>query len=59
MKNREKIKKWAMEIEFDNYGDIKNSVERDIFTNYFNENQKKLDILNDKIDKIPQREDYL
>ena len=51
-----KIKKWAMEMEFENYGvDIKNSAEKEIFTNYFKEKKSKLDILNDKIDKIPQR----
>ena len=53
---QEKIKKWAMEMEFENYGvDIKNSAEKEIFTNYFKEKKSKLDILNDKIDKIPQR----
>ena len=53
---QQRLKKWAMEIEFENYGvDIKNSAERDIFTNYFNEKKSKLDILNEKIDKIPQR----
>ena len=55
-KKQEKIKKWAMEMEFENYGvDIKNSAEKEIFTNYFKEKKSKLDILNDKIDKIPQR----
>ena len=53
---QEKIKKWAMEMEFENYGvDIKNSAEKEIFTNYFKEKKSKLDILNEKIDKIPQR----
>lgn len=51
-----KIKKWAFSQKQDDYGiQLKNSLEKGIFVNYFKEKQKKLNVLNQKIDKIPKR----
>ena len=50
------FKKWVYLQESDNYGiHLKNDLEKQIFSNYFREKKSKLNILNDKIDKLSKR----
>jgi len=52
----EGIKSWSFLSQVDNYGiQLKNDVERQIFSNYFIEKQTKLSVLNSKIDNIGNR----
>merc|ERR1711871_136392 len=55
-RKKEIIKEWAFSEPPDDYGiHLKNNLEKDIFVNYFKEKQKKLDVLNKKIDDLPKR----
>ena len=50
------FKEWVYLQESNNYGiHLKNDLEKQIFSNYFKEKKSKLNILNDKIDKLSKR----
>jgi hypothetical protein len=50
------FKEWVYLQESNNYGvNLKNDLEKQIFSNYFREKKSKLNILNDKIDKLSKR----
>lgn len=52
----EKLFKWAEDASPNDYGiNLKNEVEKKIFSNYFKEKQSKLEVLNVKIDNVKQR----
>jgi len=52
----EKIKLWSYEEDSDEYGiNLKNSMEKNVFNNFFKEKQEKMDILNKKIDSLKKR----
>ena len=53
---RNRIKDWAILVPADNYGiSLKNDLEKQIFTNFFIEKKKKLNILNSKIDGLSKK----
>ena len=55
-KRIDKFFKWAEKAESNDYGiNLKNDIEKKIFSNYFKEKQSKLEILNSKIDNIKKR----
>lgn len=55
-KNIEKLFKWAEDASPNDYGiNLKNDIEKKIFSNYFKEKQSKLEIINGKIDNIKQK----
>ena len=50
------FKEWTYLKESNDYGiHLKNDLEKQIFSNYFREKKSKLNILNDKIDKLSKR----
>ena len=54
--NKMKFKEWVYLRETNNYGiHLKNDLEKQIFSNYFKEKKSKLNVLNNKIDRISKR----
>jgi len=50
------FKEWVYLQESNNYGiHLENDLEKQIFSNYFKEKKSKLNVLNDKIDKLSKR----
>ena len=55
-KNIQALKYWSHNIDNENYGiSLKNQMEKEIFANYFTEKNKKLSVLNNKLDNIKTR----
>ena len=55
-KHIQKFKNWVYLEKKNNYGiQLKNEMEKKIFSNYFQEKKSKLDLLNDKIDNFSHR----
>ena len=55
-KNIDKLFMWVENAQPNDYGiNLKNDIEKKIFSNYFKEKQSKLEILNGKIDNIKKR----
>ena len=55
-KNIQALKYWSHNIDNENYGiSLKNQMEKEIFANYFTEKNKKLSMLNNKLDNIKTR----
>ena len=54
--NLQALKYWANNVDNEDYGiSLKNELEKEIFSNYFKDKKKKLNILNEKIDTIKKR----
>ena len=52
----EKLRIWSSQEDSDEYGiNLKNSMEKNVFNNFFKEKQCKMDILNKKIDSLKKR----
>ena len=53
---KDRFKEWIYLREANNYGiHLKNDLEKQIFSNYFREKKSKLNVLNNKIDKLSKR----
>jgi hypothetical protein len=53
---QDNFKEWVYLKENNNYGiHLKNDLEKQIFSNYFKEKKSKLNVLNEKIDKLSKR----